>query len=114
MDNEWTVVTRKKVNTKINNKPQKFINKVYRIPIKKDMTLTEQEKELIKKEQQQNSKLNLFCYCCMSELVSDIICRTFISCGNCYCCGNGNTTEFVTRYCLVGSYNKKYHYSQDN
>ena len=102
-NNEWTVVVNRKKKINPNkNKPRKFICTWRGSPTKKDWTL--------------------FCYCCMSDLVSDVICRTFVSCGTCYCCGGDDPIyddeEFVKnciiRNCFFGHYNKDYHYTKNN
>lgn len=123
-NDDWTIVNRKnkknKPNKNIENKPNKFTKIIKREPTKRDILLTENEKKLLDQEISQN-KLDIFCNCCCTHIISDIICRTIVPCGRCYCCA-GDDPSFdddewvennVRRICIFGEYNKQYNYKKD-
>lgn len=118
----FTCVTSKR-HKKDKTKPKKYIHSYIREVTTKDCTLTENELELLKIEQDKNPKLNIFCNCCQDSLISDIICRTFVSCGNCYCCTYGDSLfdddednkpiKNTITIAKFNVYNKLYHYTKD-
>lgn len=119
----WVEVVKNK-KTKKPKKPKKIIHSYTRQVIKSDFTLTDKEKKIIEEEISKNPELEdkLFCYCCMSGLISDIIRRTFVECGTCYCCA-GDDPRFddeewvescVVRFYNIGRYNENYHYTRDD
>ena len=125
IDNEeWTpIVKKQKKFTKANpeSKPTKYICKWSDNVTKKDTTLTIKEQELIEQEILAHPKLNIFCNCCQSALISDVICRSFFSCARCYCCV-GDKPEFrddawfencVCSEGIFYKYNKDYHFTKD-
>jgi hypothetical protein len=121
--------SKKKKMKKIKSK-QKYMNSVNflkyerswnEIVTKKHRTLTHEEKALIKYEESINPNLKIFCECCQDDLISDIIHRTFIACGRCYCCV-GDVPDpifdddewFESCYVETGrfhTYKKDYHYT---
>lgn len=102
-------------------KPKKYISTWKANITKKDITLTNEEKELIKQELSTHPKLDIFCYCCQTVLISDIICRSFFSCGKCYCCVGDEPAfdddEWIENHvCSEGvfnKYNNDYHFTKD-
>ena len=116
----WTTVGKKKKPNPNRHKPKKYVRKYCRELTPQDFTLTEQEKALIQHEQSANPNLKLFCNCCQSYLISDIIRRTFLSCGVCYCCAGDDPAaddpDFIEQMQSCGcmcEYNKEYHYTRD-
>lgn len=119
IDNEgWTTIVKKQRQIKItNSKPLKYIYKWTATVTKKDRTLTHKEEEILS-----NTKLNIYCNCCQSNLISDVICRSFFSCDRCYCCvGDDPAFDddewFENCVCTEGifyKYNKDYHYTKDD
>jgi len=118
-NNNWIIVKKK---IKKNKNPKKIVRRNYHQITKADRTLTNKEIELIEEEKNKNSKLFISCNCCDAMIISDIICRTFASCGKCYCCSGDNTMfddeewvdNNVTEYQYFETYNKNYHYTKDN
>ncbi len=103
------------------SKPPKYVCKWSGIVTKKDTTLTPKERELIKQEMLANPELNICCACCESYMISDLIRRTFFSCGRCYCCVGDNPAfdddEWVENCTVtIGNfykYNNDYHYTKN-
>lgn len=121
MEDNWTVVTKKKKNIKnekLNNKnkkPKKFLRTWMAQITQEDTILTKKEKQIIKNELLKNPELHIFCDCCCSRLISDIICRSFFACGKCFCCA-GDYYEGGEIY-MTGFfhfYNKDYYYKNDD
>ena len=117
---EWTTVQRKR-RPRTTFKPPKYIATWNADITKKDTTLTDEEKLLIQEEMRTNTneQLIIHCYCCQSHIVSDIIRRSFFSCGRCYCCVGDNplydNDEWFVRGCgEFHKYNKDYHYTKEN
>jgi len=77
LQDNWVTVTKRQKRTK----PNKYIDIVYRIPNDADKTITDEEKQMLKKVTLKNG-----CFCCNAPDISDIICRTVVGCGECYCC----------------------------
>jgi hypothetical protein len=111
----WSVVVNKK--SKKNKKPNKYLRAWEAEIQEKDYTLTQNEEEIIKKEKLENPDLNISCNCCSSSLISDIIKRSFFSCGCCFCC-NGCDLDFVPdigiSFGIFHEYNKDYYYKNDD
>ena len=124
IDNEcWTTVVKKQrkiTNPSPKSKP-KYIYKWTGNITKKDTTLTSKEQELIEHEMLTHPKLNIFCHCCQSDTISDVIRRSFFSCGKCYCCVGDNPAfddeEWIENcVCSIGifyKYNDDYHFTKD-
>ncbi len=115
INNEWTLVKSKKNK---NPKLKKYIRTWYATPTKKDMILTPEEKQLINESKFKNI---ICCNCCFSYIISDIICRTFVSCDRCYCCVGDDPTyddiwyiNNITRIHKFNEYAKDYHYTNDS
>ena len=121
IDNEgWTTIVKKQRRiTKY--KPPKYICKWSDNVTKKNTTLTTKEQELIKQEMIAHPILNIFCNCCQSDIISDVIRRSFFSCGRCYCCVGDdpafdNDEWFKNCVETTGpfyTYNKDYHFTKD-
>lgn len=111
----WSVVVNKK--SKKNKKPNKYVRAWEAEIQEKDYTLTQNEEELIKKEKLENPDLNIFCDCCCSSLISDIIKRSFFPCGDCFCC-NGCDPDFEPfigiAFGTFHDYNKNYYYKNND
>ena len=117
-DEGWTTIV-KKQRSITTTKPPKYISKWKATITEKDTTLTMAEQEMIS---QASLNVDIFCECCQSSLISDVICRSFFRCGRCYCCV-GDDPSFdddeyfencVYREGVFYKYNKDYHYTKDN
>jgi hypothetical protein len=110
IDNEgWTTIVKKP--RQIISKPLKYTYKWIADVTKKDITLTPKEKKILA-----NTELNIFCNCCQSHLISDVICRSFLSCGRCYCCVGDDPAFDLYEFHYESTfykYNKDYHYTKD-
>jgi hypothetical protein len=123
IDNEgWaTIVKKSRRITNPENKPTKYIYKWSDNITKKDTTLTSKEQELIKQEMLADPKLNIFCQCCQSGTISDVIRRSFFSCGKCFCCAGDNPAFDDDEWCencivsvgIFYKYNNDYHFTKD-
>lgn len=122
IDNKgWTTIIKQRKIANPESKPPKYISKWSGNITKKDTTLTPEEQELIEKEMLANPKLNIFCQCCQSGTISDVIRRSFFSCGRCYCCAGDNQAFdddewFENCVSSVGTfykYNDDYHYTKE-
>lgn len=123
IDNEgWiTIVKKKKRNANPESKPKKYICKWTDDVTEKDTTLTTEERELIKQETLAHPNLNVFCECCQANMISDVICRSFFSCGKCHCCVGDNPAfdddewveNCVRKVGIFCKYNADYHFTKD-
>lgn len=123
IDNEgWTTIVKKQRRiTNPESKPTKYMYKWSDVITNKDTTLTSKEQALIKQEMFADPTLHIFCHCCQSVTISDVIRRSFFSCGKCYCCVGDNPAfdddNWVEeRVCSVGTfykYNDDYHFTKD-
>jgi hypothetical protein len=110
---EWTTISKTKKPAKNpESKPLKYTGRWTGIITKKDITLSEEEKEMV-------APLNIFCNCCQTNLISDVIRRSFFSCGTCYCCVGDDPTFDNLELCgftqgVFRKYNDDYHYTNDD
>lgn len=93
---EWTLVTKRNkkstpidINVPIDIKePEQQIHYHYRLLTKKDISLTESEQKMV-----DDAKLNIFCWCCNINQISNIINRRIYRCFSCYCCSGDEGGE---------------------
>ena len=123
IDNEgWTTIVKKKriiTNFNPESKPTKYIYKWTGEVTKKDTTLTTKEQELLLHPT--HPTLRIYCTCCQSDMISDLICRTFFRCNRCYCCVGDNPAydddewfeNCITSVGIFYKYNKDYHFTKD-
>ena len=102
---------------KNNMKPNKYLRSWEAQIREKDYTLTPEEEEIIEKEKLENPDLNIFCECCCTDIISDIIKRSFFPCGMCFCC-NGCDPDFEPvmgiSIGIFHEYNKDYNYKNND
>ena len=117
MDDNWTVVNKKNKNKNKNKKPNKYLRSWNSYITKNDTILTTKQKKIIDDEKLKNPELinKLFCDCCNSSLISDIIHQSFFSCGKCYCCSGDNIeSDEIISTGVFHEYNKDYYYKNDD
>jgi hypothetical protein len=132
LDNEGWITIKKKVKPmskkkqikkdRPNKSKCKYIHMKTRLIVKSDWTLTAEERQLIKlEEEKRGKKFGIGCFCCDTNIISDVICRTVVSCGTCYCCAGDDPAfdsewdrKSVKRRGTFCVYNPKYHYTKDH
>lgn len=116
MDDNWTVVNKKNKNKNKNKKPNKYLRSWNSYITKNDTILTTKQKKIIDDEKLKNPELinKLFCDCCNSSLISDIIHQSFFSCGKCYCCSGDFEYAKIVSTGTFYEYNKDYYYKNND
>lgn len=111
-DEGWTTIVKKqKKITESESRPSKYVYTWTAHVTTKDTTLTNKEQELIHQEMLSHPPLDIFCNCCHSNTISDIIRRSFF-CNGCFCCLGYNYT-FDDMEAVFHKYNKDYHFTKD-